>query len=115
LPRLDDDPTVRDNAVVWGEVSASAVFDPELRDAVRRVMNTWQASVAAGIRTGIADGSIRGEIDPDQAAELLISLVDGLCTRWLSGAIDRRPALELVRSGVRRVLLERPEGVCSAE
>ena len=100
LREIGDEAEVREAAVVWGEVSASAVFDPELRDAVRRVNEDWRQHVADGIRTGIADGSIRSTLDPDQAADLLISLVDGLCTRWLSGAVDRDRARALLRGAL---------------
>ena len=104
LGELDDEGEVREAAVVWGEVSASAVFDPELREAVRRVNDDWRAHVAAGIRAGIADGSIGGEVDPDRAADTLISLVDGLCTRWLSGALAREDAQALLRGALRDTL-----------
>jgi AcrR family transcriptional regulator len=107
LAELDDDRTVRDNAVVWGEVSASAVFEPELRDDVRRVTATWSAIVADAIRRGIEDGSIRPGIDPDQAAEILITLVDGLCNRWLAGAMERKRARELLVAGLRETLAAR--------
>jgi AcrR family transcriptional regulator len=104
LAELDEEPTVRDNAVVWGEVSATAVFEPELRDDVRRVTEAWREAVAAGIRTGIGDGSIRADADPDESAELLITLVDGLCTRWLVGAISSGSARDLLRSALERSL-----------
>ena len=104
LAELDEEPSVRDNAVVWGEVSASAVFEPDLRDDVRRVTEAWREAVAAGIRAGIADGSIRRDIDADESAELLITLVDGLCTRWLAGAMDSRAARGLLRAGLERAL-----------
>jgi AcrR family transcriptional regulator len=104
LAELGEEPTVRDNAVVWGEVSMSAVFEPELRDDVRRVTELWRASVADGIRGGIEDGSIRADIDPDEISELLISLVDGLCNRWLAGAMERKRARQLLRQALRRSL-----------
>ena len=107
LAELDEDRSVRDNAVVWGEVSASAVFDPELRDDVRRVTEDWSAIVAEGIRRGIADGSIRKGVDPELAAEILITLVDGLCNRWLAGAMDRKRARQLLVAGVREALAAR--------
>ncbi len=100
LNELSEHPEVRDNAVVWGEVSASAVFDTDLRIDVKRVNDSWGENVADGIRAGIADGSIRPEVEPEAAADLLISLVDGLCTRWLAGTINRRRAVDLLRDAL---------------
>lgn len=104
LAELDDDRAVRDNAVVWGEVSASAVFEPSLREDVRRVADEWIATVAQGIRRGLDDGSIRAGTDPEEVAEILITLVDGLCTRWLAGAIARERARELLRAAIGEML-----------
>ncbi|MDX6638320.1 MAG: hypothetical protein QOJ01_1831 [Solirubrobacterales bacterium] len=101
LGELGDDPTVRHNAAVWGEVSASAVFDPELREDVARVTRTWRDEVADGIRAGIADGSIGQGVDAGEAAEVLITLVDGLCARWLAGTIERDRARELLAAELR--------------
>lgn len=101
LGELGEDPTVRHNASVWGEVSASAVFDPELREDVARVTRTWRDEVAEGIRAGIADGSIRKGIDAAEEAEVLITLVDGLCARWLAGTIERDRAQELLAAELR--------------
>ncbi len=104
LAELDDDRAVRDNAVVWGEVSASAVFEPALREDVRRVAEAWGVTVAAGIRRGQEDHSIRADAEPEQTAEILITLVDGLCTRWLAGAIDRERARELLSTAIAKLL-----------
>jgi AcrR family transcriptional regulator len=104
LGELSEEDEVREAAVVWGEVSASAVFDTELREDVRRVTEEWRAYVADAIRAGIADRSIRPDADPDSCADLLISLVDGLCARWLSGAIDRDRARRLLGNAIRGML-----------
>jgi AcrR family transcriptional regulator len=104
LAELDEERSVRDNAIVWGEVSATAVFEPELREDVRRVTETWRDTVAHAIRRGMEDGSIRDGIDPDQAAEVLVTLVDGLCNRWLAGAMERERARNLLRATVRETL-----------
>jgi AcrR family transcriptional regulator len=105
LAELDDDPAIRDNAVVWGEVSASAVFEPELREDVRRVTETWRSEVAAGIAAGIADGSIDPGVDPGEAAELSIAVVDGLMARWLAGTIALDRARALLAADLRARLL----------
>ena len=104
LAELDDDRAVRENAVVWGEVSASAVFEPALREDVRRVSDEWCSTVSAGIRRGCDDGSIRVDVESEEAAQILITLVDGLCTRWLAGAIDRERARELLSGAIDRIL-----------
>ena len=104
LNELSERQDVRDNAVVWGEVSASAVFERDLRVDVKRVNDSWRANVADGIRAGIEDGSIRESVEPEAAADLLISLVDGLCTRWLAGTIDRCRAVDLLREALTQTL-----------
>lgn len=103
LAELDDSAHVRDYAIVWGEVSAAAVFDEDLRPAVRRVSDGWRDTVAGAIERGIADGSIRDDIEPDAAAELLIVLVDGFCVRWLAGSLDLSRARDLLRFALERL------------
>jgi AcrR family transcriptional regulator len=104
LAELGDEPEVRANAVVWGEASASAVFERELRPDVKRVNNAWRANVAEAIAEGVNDGSIRDEVDPEEAAELLITLVDGLCTRWLGGTMSRDRATALLKDALKETL-----------
>ncbi len=104
LGELDDDDAVRDAAIVWGEVSASAVFDPDLRGAVKKVTEEWRSEVAYAIRTAIADGSVDAEVDADAAADVLVSLIDGLCARWLGGTIDSGSAQRILRGALERTL-----------
>lgn len=96
LAELDGAAEVRDNAVVWGEISATAVFDPAVRDGLVDAWASWRDAVAAGLEAGIADGSVRADLDPRRTADKLISLVDGLCTRWLSETLERERAVELL-------------------
>jgi AcrR family transcriptional regulator len=104
LAELDEERTVRDNAIVWGEVSATAVFEPELREDVKRVTDAWSATVADAVRRGMEDGSVRPGVDADRAAEVMITLVDGLCNRWLAGAMERERARELLVATLRETL-----------
>lgn len=104
LAELDDAPAVRDNAVVWNEVSASAVFDPALRDALVRVTDEWNARVEGEIDAGRADGSIAPAVDPRAAAEQLTSLIEGLSLRSLAGTLTRARARELLRTALDREL-----------
>jgi AcrR family transcriptional regulator len=100
LAEFDDDPQVHDHAVVWGEVAASAVFDPDLRDDLHAVVAQWRDKVAMAIAGGLDDGSIRPDVDPVPTADILVSLVDGLCTRWLSGGLSLERARSLMRDAI---------------
>jgi AcrR family transcriptional regulator len=102
LAELDDD--ARETSVVWGEVLASAVFEPKLRDGLREASGTWTGLVAAEIEAGVADGSIPAGVDAREAAERLTALVDGVSARWLAGVIDRERARDLLKAAVDREL-----------
>jgi AcrR family transcriptional regulator len=100
LAELDDGESVRDTSVVWGEVLASAMFEPELRDQLREASETWTDLVAGAIREGVEDGSISGDVDAHACAERLTALVDGLSSRWLAGLVTRERARELLAAAI---------------
>lgn len=103
LAELDNKASQREYAIVWGEVSARAVFEPELRPRVRRINHDWRQTVAGAIVRGIEDGSIAPDVVPDDAAEVLIVLVDGFSTRWLSGSLELDRVRELMRSALQQL------------
>lgn len=100
LAEMDDAAHVRETSVVWGEVLASAVFEPGLRDQLRAANTTWVRIVAAAIRAGQGDGSVRAALDPDAAAEMLTALIDGLSGRWHAGLSEHRRAVELLDAAI---------------
>ncbi|UJA19661.1 TetR/AcrR family transcriptional regulator [Thermoleophilia bacterium SCSIO 60948] len=104
MAELDDDPAVREDALVWGEIGASAVFDAKLRDELARVNAAWSGLVALAIGDGVEDGSIAEGVDPGVTADLLVSLVDGLCTRWLSGSLGLDAARAALDRGLSTLL-----------
>jgi AcrR family transcriptional regulator len=106
LAEFDAPALVRETSVVWGEILASAVFEPELRDQVRAAGRTWTELVAGHVRAGTEDGSVRAGVDPGAAAERLTALVDGLSARWLAGMLDRRRARELLAGAIRAELAD---------
>lgn len=107
LGELDAAPHVRETSVVWGEVLASAVFEPGLRDQLRAANETWVTLVADRIRAGQQDGSVRADRDPQASAERLTALVDGLSGRWLAGLYERERAEALLAEAIREELLDR--------
>lgn len=104
LAELDEDPAVRDAAIVWGEVSARAAVDPDLRASVNAITHEWAETVAAVIERGVADGSIRAMKDPLMLAQRLVILVDGLVGRWLAEALTLDEAREVLRCALREDL-----------
>jgi hypothetical protein len=68
------------------------------------VTDAWRDTVAGAIRRGIEDGSVRDGVDPDEAAEVLVTLVDGLCNRWLAGTMERARARSLLGATLRETL-----------
>lgn len=102
---FDDSPEVRDLNLIWNEVTALPIEDPELAEAVRRATERWNEQVTIGILRGLADGSIVTASAPQAVAELLTALVEGLSQRWLAGLIspdDARRTLDVVLSTIRR-------------
>ena len=90
LAELED--AAHDTSVVWGEVLASAVFEPALREGMAEASNTWSRLVAKAI-----DG---GSPQALEKAERLTALLDGLSARWLAGLITRARAQELMRGAI---------------
>lgn len=104
LNEFDARPSVRNDAIVWNEVAATAVFEPELRDGLRRVTGEWNGWVADALAAGVADGSIRAGLDPAETAELLTALVEGLSQRWLAGTLEQECARALCHAALDALL-----------
>ncbi|MFI6937646.1 TetR/AcrR family transcriptional regulator [Streptomyces sp. NPDC050418] len=97
LLEFQDLPEVRENSTAWGELRASAIFEPDLRADVARATLTWIHDVAHHL------GRVRPAAPAPAltvSAERLTALVEGLSTRWLSGALPLAHARELMRDAV---------------
>ncbi|MFG2639824.1 TetR/AcrR family transcriptional regulator [Streptomyces sp. NPDC048370] len=97
LLELQDTPEVRENSTAWGELRASAVFDPVLREDLARATLVWVQEVAA----------LLGQVQPlapaatlAAAAERLTALLEGLSMRWLSGGLAVGHARTLMSEAV---------------
>lgn len=110
LGDIDDGEETRENAVVWQELTASAVFDPELRQQVDAVSSDWTKSLASLIEAGRRDGSVRDDVDPIIESQLLTSLLDGLISRWLSGSLTRERVRRLLSMALEGRLKPDPDG-----
>ena len=97
LLELQDTPGVRENSTAWGELRASAVFDPDLREDLAKATLEWVQEIA----------ELLGRVRPTAtapahaaAAERLTALLEGLSVRWLSGSLPLQHARELLAEAV---------------
>jgi AcrR family transcriptional regulator len=100
LLEVQDDAAVIENSAAWGELRASALFEPELRDPLRESTAEWNAGVAELIDAIREEESLpSGQSSADTAARLT-ALVEGLSQRWLSQSIDVAEAQRLLRASL---------------
>ncbi|MFE0173351.1 TetR/AcrR family transcriptional regulator [Streptomyces sp. NPDC059002] len=97
LLEFQDRPEVRENSTAWGELQATAVFDPELRHALAAARTVWIGELSCAI----------GRVHPaasapalTESAERLTATLEGLSTRWLSGLLPLGHARELMRDAL---------------
>ncbi|MCX4694775.1 TetR/AcrR family transcriptional regulator [Streptomyces sp. NBC_01408] len=97
LLEFQDMAAVRENSTAWGELRASAIFEPELREDLAKAGLTWVQEVAFLL-------ACTQPMTPAPAltasAERLTALLEGLSMRWLSGVLHVTHARELMLEAV---------------
>lgn len=73
------------------------VDNPPLRDVFRGLLGELQLRLVAAIRDSQAAGELRRDVDPEDVAVMLTSLVQGIAIRWTLGA----RGFALVQEGLR--------------
>ncbi|MEV0244969.1 TetR/AcrR family transcriptional regulator [Nocardia sp. NPDC050712] len=91
---------VRETSVAWGELRASAVFNPDLRAPLRATTEAWNSDIAELIRAARAAGACAAGVDAASSAERLTTLVEGLSERWHSGSLTLDRARELLTEAI---------------
>ena len=104
LSEIQDDEAVRVNSAAWGELRDTAIFDITLRPALARLTQRWVSDTAMYICDGVADGSIRSEIDSLEVAVQLTALVEGISTRWLTAQLTTTHARAHLVSAINALL-----------
>ncbi|MEU9131609.1 TetR/AcrR family transcriptional regulator [Kitasatospora sp. NPDC048540] len=97
LLEFQDTPEVRENSTAWGELRASAVFEPELREDLARATLVWVQEIAellGQVRPMSGAAALAG------SAERLTALLEGLSVRWLSGSLPLAHARELMAGAI---------------
>jgi len=95
LSEFDDDIATRDGSVVWNEIRAAAVFEPEMQPALRASTARWEQS----LMSALAEAGVSAT-EMHSRAILLTAIVEGLSSRWLSGQIAADTARNLMRIGL---------------
>ena len=73
----------RDMRAIFALMFEALGPDADLRDRMSEFSSSMRTDLAAALRRGIADGSIRGDIDPDIGAVLITAALTGLAYQWL--------------------------------
>ncbi|GAA2132923.1 TetR/AcrR family transcriptional regulator [Kitasatospora kazusensis] len=97
LLELQDTPEVRENSTAWGELRASAVFDPELREDLAKATHTWVHEIAELLGRAHPMGTAPAHA---ASAERLTALLEGLSVRWLSGSLPLEHARHLLLGAI---------------
>ena len=100
LLELQDDDEIRENSTAWGELRASAIFDTDLRDQLESATAAWVREMAERVQAAQHAGQARDDVAPDDVAERLTALVEGLSERWLSGTLGLARARDLLRGAI---------------
>ncbi|MFC9893625.1 TetR/AcrR family transcriptional regulator [Nocardia sp. NPDC127579] len=100
LRELQGDEHVRETSIAWGELRASAAFDPGLRAPLRATTEAWSADIEALIRAARDTGACASGVDAADSAERLTALVEGLSERWHSGSLTLERARELLSGAI---------------
>lgn len=100
LLEIDDSLAVRDNWIIWSEMTETAFFDESFRPTMSLWSQKWIDNLASMIRKGQAEGTVPPGIDAAGAAERLTAVVDGIGLRWLLGHTSRDRAHQLLRGAV---------------
>lgn len=64
-------------------LTTQSFTDPELAQLKRRAYRRWRRSIAAALAEGITDGRFSAGLDPENTADELIALVDGVALQAL--------------------------------
>ncbi len=97
LLELQDTPEVRENSTAWGELRASAIFDPQLREELAKATHTWVHETAELLGRANPAGTAPAHA---AAAERLTALLEGLSIRWLSGSLPLEHARRLLTDAI---------------
>ena len=54
-----------------------SLLDEQFRKRLEKIFRAWQEGIAACLRKGQSQGTVRGELDADETASFLVAMVEG--------------------------------------
>lgn len=80
---------IRDSCPLLNLAQEMSSLDEQFRKRLKRVFVAWQEGVAALLRKGQAQGTMRQDLNPNEAASFLVAMVEG-CTSLAKNAQDAK-------------------------
>ena len=90
------------------EIKAQAPYDDAFRDRLRRFDDAFSAVVRDLVAEGTADGTFRGDVDPDTVASALTTFMNGAQTRHVGAGHPPAASAATLHSYIETAL--RPQG-----
>ncbi len=108
---------LRDEYVLWIELWTRVLHDPDLLDECEAISGRWRGYFLEVVRCGTASGEFEPVAEPDEVANRLIALIDGLSFEavvgyhWTSPELVHERLLVFAAEQLRvpRAALERKE------
>jgi AcrR family transcriptional regulator len=99
---FEDEPELLEDWILWSELSANAVFDPELRPAMEASFARWIEWLEALILEAIEEGSLPHHLDARAFAHRLTAIIDGLGSQIVRELVSRQQARALLETSLAR-------------
>ena len=72
-----ENPVIKGGCPLLNTAVESDDTHPQLREKTQKAMNDWLSLIVRIIDKGVSRGEIRSDINPDEAASIMISILEG--------------------------------------
>lgn len=88
---VEGDKSFADAWGFWLELYAASHKDETMRREVNNILELWRKFFLDVLEEAVAEGSVRPAHDPEDAARLLLAVVDGLAIQTINGTYGSSP------------------------
>jgi AcrR family transcriptional regulator len=101
---IGDESEIREDWLLWTELSSAALFEPDLRPVMERSFRRWSEWIRSFVHDAIIEGALEPSTEPAAVAMRLIVFVDGLGSLLVRQLIDYEQARAALDSTFAREL-----------